>query len=186
MTPKFKARLYVLLIFFACAAPVALSFLTYYVWKPEKLMNYGELLQSSPSSSASSVATPAAIPNPGNPYQGKWVMLLIDEPSCPASCEKRLYAMRQIVRAMEVKKDKLAQLWVIFPAGAPKAELLAQYQNTDLLVHDLAWLPKLPEPNIGRIFLIDPNGVLVLRYPADPDIKRMMKDVGRLLDVKRM
>ena len=55
-----------------------------------------------------------------------------------------------------------------------------------LLVHDLAWLPKLPEPNIGRIFLIDPNGVPVLRYPADPDIKLMMKDVGRLLDVKRM
>jgi hypothetical protein len=183
MTPKFKARLYVLLIFLACAAPVALSFLTYYVWKPAKLMNYGELLQSSPSLSAPSVATPAAI---SNPYQGKWVMLLIDEPLCPASCEKRLYAMRQTVRAMEVKKDKLAQLWVIYPAGAPKAELLAQYPNTDLLVHDLAWLPKLPEPNIGRIFLLDPNGVPVLRYPADPDIKLMMKDVGRLLDVKRM
>ena len=186
MTPKFKARLYVLLIFFACAAPVALSFLTYYVWKPEKLMNYGELLQSGSPTTASSAAAHAATSNPGNPYPGKWVMLLIDEPSCPASCEKRLYAMRQTVRAMEMKKDKLAQVWIISPAGAPKAELLAQYPNTDLLVHDLAWLPKLPEPNVGRIFLLDPNGVPVLRYPEDPDVKRMMKDLGRLLDVKRM
>ena len=186
MTPKFKARLYVLLIFFACAAPVALSFLTYYVWKPEKLMNYGELLQGSSPSAAPSGVTPATATSSANPYPGKWVMLLIDEPSCPASCEKRLYAMRQIVRAMEVKKDKLAQVWVISPAGAPRAELLAHYPNTDLLVHDLAWVPKLPEPNVGRIFLLDPNGVTVLRYPADPDIKLMMKDVGRLLDVKRM
>ena len=178
MNKKFKARLFVLLIFFACAAPVAMSLVTYYVWKPEKRMNYGELLQANPSAETS--------PLPNNPYQGKWVMLLIDEPGCPAACEKRLYAMRQTALAMEVKKDKLAQLWVISPAGPPKAELLAQYPHTDLLVHDLSWLPKLPEPVAGRIFLLDPNGVPVLRYPEDPDVKRMMKDLGRLLDVNRM
>ena len=177
MTPKLKARLYVLLIFFACAAPVALSLLTYYVWKPEKRMNYGELLQTS---------TSAPVPNGKNPYQGKWVMLLVDEPGCPTACEKRLYAMRQTALAMVMKKDKLAQVWVIAPAGPPKAELLAQYPQTNLLVHDLAWLPKLLEPVAGHIFLLDPNGVPVLRYPADPDAKRMMKDLGRLLDVKRM
>jgi hypothetical protein len=114
------------------------------------------------------------------------VMLLVDEPACSAACEKRLYAMRQTAIAMEMKKDKLAQVWVIAPAGPPKAELLAQYPATILLVHDLAWLPKLPQPVAGHIFLLDPNGVPVLRYPADPDAKRMMKDIGRLLDVKRM
>jgi hypothetical protein len=180
MTPKLKSRLYLLFIFFTCAAPVLLSLLTYYVWKPEKRMNYGELLQTT-----ASVATTAA-PNSNNPYQGKWVMLLVDEPDCNAACEKRLYAMRQTALAMEMKKDKLAQVWVIAPAGPPKAELLAQYPATILLVHDLAWLPKLPEPVAGHIFLLDPNGVPVLRYPPDPDAKRMMKDLGRLLDVKRM
>jgi hypothetical protein len=178
MNKKLKARLYVLAIFFACAAPVALSLITYYVWKPEKRMNYGELLQATPSMAPTPIA--------GNPYQGKWVMLLIDEPNCPAACEKRLYAMRQTALAMAMKKDKLAQVWVITPSGPPRAELLAQYPKTELLVHDLAWLPKLPEPVAGRIFLLDPNGVPVLRYPEDPDVKRMMKDLGRLLDVKRM
>lgn len=178
MTPKLKARLYVLLIFFACAAPVALSVLTYYVWKPEKRMNYGELLQTTSS--------PASTPSASNPYQGKWVMLLVDAPECTAACEKRLYAMRQTALAMVMKKDKLAQVWAITPAGPPRAELLAQYPETTLLVHELAWLPKLPEPVAGHIFLLDPNGAPVLRYPPDPDVKRMMKDLGRLLDVKRM
>ena len=176
MEKKTKARLFVLLVFVACAAPVALSVATYYLWKPEKRMNYGELLPSTPSTS----------PQTNNPYQGKWVLLLVDEPGCPAACEKRLYAMRQTALAMEMKKDKLTQVWVIAPAGAPAAELIAQYPNTNLLVHDLAWIPQLPQPVSGRIFLLDPNGAAVLRYPADPDVKRMMKDLGRLLDVKRM
>ena len=177
MTPKTKARLYVLFIFLVCAAPVALSLFTYYVWKPQKRMNYGELLQVAPA--------PAA-PGASSPYQGKWVMLLIDAPDCPAACEKRLYAMRQTALAMVMKKDKLAQVWAIVPGGPPKAELLAQYPDTNLLVHDFAWLSQLPEPVAGHIFLLDPNGTLVLRYPPDPDVKRMMKDLGRLLDVKRM
>jgi hypothetical protein len=104
----------------------------------------------------------------------------------PAACEKHLYAMRQTAIAMVMKKEKLAQVWVITPPGAPSPELLTRYPDTNLLVHDLAWLPQLPQPVMGRIFLLDPNGVPVLRYPEDPDVKRMMKDLGRLLDIKRM
>ena len=32
-----------------------------------------------------------------------------------------------------------------------------------------------------RIILLDPRGNLVLRYGADPDIKRLAADLGRLL-----
>jgi hypothetical protein len=178
MNPKLKARLFVVLIFIICAAPIALSFLTYYVWKPQNRMNYGELLQPAPASPTASATS--------NPYQGKWVLLLVDGPDCAAACEKHLYAMRQTAIAMVMKKEKLAQVWVITPPGAPSPELLTRYPDTNLLVHDLAWLPQLPQPVMGRIFLLDPNGVPVLRYPEDPDVKRMMKDLGRLLDIKRM
>jgi hypothetical protein len=87
---------------------------------------------------------------------------------------------------MEVKKDKLAEAWMIDPAGAPRGELLAQYPHTILLANDSVWLQQLPQPTAGRIFLIDPNGLPVLRYPENPEPARMMKDLGRLLDVKRM
>ncbi len=36
------------------------------------------------------------------------------------------------------------------------------------------------------IFLLDPRGNLVLRYPADPDIKRLAKDLERLLRASRI
>lgn len=172
MTPKLKARLFVLFIFGVCAAPVVLSLFAYYVWKPETRMNHGELLQSRPLSSYS--------------FQGKWLLLLIDDAGCTAGCERRLYAMRQTALAMAIKQDKLAQAWLIDPTETPKSELLARYPRTHLLRSGATWLQQLPQPTAGRIFLIDPNGLPVLRYAENPDPARMMKDLGRLLDVKRM
>ena len=43
----------------------------------------------------------------------------------------------------------------------------------------LAQLPV--DAEVGGILLADPHGNLVLRYPADPDIKRLAKDLERLL-----
>ena len=185
MHPKTKARLYVLFIFLACAAPVALSLFTYYVWKPEKRMNYGELLTASPISCVN-LKTTTGEPFDEKAVKGKWVLLLVDDFNCTAACGKRLYAMRQSVLAMEIKKEKLAQVWMTAPVGNPDGDLTAQYPRTVLLASDAEWLQKLPQPSVGRILLIDPNGVPVLRYPEMPEPARMMKDLGRLLDVKRM
>lgn len=185
MDKKLKARLFVLLIFAACAAPVALSFFTYYVWKPQKRMNYGELLQAKPVS-LSSLTGLQGTALPDTAWRGKWVMLQVDAPECDAACEKRLYAMRQTALAMVMKKDKLASVWVLSSSGRPKPELLAQYPDIYVAQADQKWFAELPQPFQHHILLLDPNGVPVLRYPGSPDIARMMKDMGRLLDVKRM
>lgn len=185
MDKKLKARLFVLLIFVACAAPVALSLFTYYVWKPQKRMNYGELLQAKPVS-LSSLTTLQGGALPDAAWRGKWVLLQIDAPDCGLSCERRLYAMRQTSRAMEIKKDKLSSVWILSAPGRPRQELLAQYPDTHVVQAGDKWLATLPQPATERILLLDPNGVPVLRYPESPDIARMMKDMGRLLDVKRM
>ena len=45
----------------------------------------------------------------------------------------------------------------------------------------------LPDPDPAQaIWLVDPLGNLVLRYPADPDIKRLHKDIARLLFASRI
>jgi hypothetical protein len=48
---------------------------------------------------------------------------------------------------------------------------------------DPAAFALLPRPGADgvAILLIDPRGNLVLRYGADPDIKRLANDLGRLL-----
>ena len=185
MDKKLKARLFVLLVFIACAAPVALSFFTYYVWKPQKRMNYGELLQAQPLSLAG-LKTLSGEALPDDAWRGKWVLLQVDAPACDANCERRLYAMRQTALAMVMKKDKLRTVWVLSAAGQPSKELLAQYPDTRVVLCGEKLIAALPQPALNHILLLDPNGVPVLRYPESPDIARMMKDMGRLLDVKRM
>jgi len=38
----------------------------------------------------------------------------------------------------------------------------------------------------GSLYLVDPLGNLVLRYPDDPDIKKMAGDLTRLLKASRI
>ena len=70
----------------------------------------------------------------------------------------------------------------------PASQLLAQHPGlVAARVDPGQWLvlPGVPGPP-RNIFLIDPLGNIVLRYPADPDIRRMAKDLERLLRASRI
>jgi hypothetical protein len=48
---------------------------------------------------------------------------------------------------------------------------------------EASWLRQLPADSSpeAHIYLIDPRGYLILRYPAQPDVARMSKDIKKLL-----
>ena len=60
-------------------------------------------------------------------------------------------------------------------------ELLAAHPDLRIAVADSVMLAALPADAEGSIFVIDPLGLLILRYPADPDIRKLNQDIGRLL-----
>ena len=71
-------------------------------------------------------------------------------------------------------------MWVSDGTTAPAADVLADHPG--LVVARVpapaaAQLPGGPD----AIYLVDPLGNLVLRYPEDPDIKGIGKDLGRVL-----
>lgn len=177
-----KQRLFLLFLAAVCALPMVLSYLMYYVWKPERTMNYGEMMDMR------SVPLPTEWLQASRQeaLQGKWVLLQISSSQCPAACEARLYAMRQLRLAMGVKQGKVAMLWALDDAQSPSSALLAQHPDLILARRPNIWSTVLPQPDHNRIYLVDPLGRLVLRYPEQPDPARMIRDVARLLDVKRM
>ena len=182
---KTKSRLFLLFLFFVCALPLALSYFTYYVWKPERRMNYGELLDLR-KLPAINLITLDGKPLGAGALGGKWVLMQIDRSSCDEGCQNRLYAMRQSRLAMGVKKEKLETLWLIADQGQPADRLLQQPQGMRIARGEAAYEASFPVPSQGRIFLLDPSGRLVLRYPENPDPARMIRDLARLLDVKKM
>jgi len=133
--------------------------------------NYGELL------------SPRAISGL-EPLRGKWILVSFDAAACDAYCGKKLYFMRQVRRAQGKDMDRVERLWVLTDAGKPRAELLGAIEGTRIETRmDLTKV--FPGNAPDHIYLVDPLGNLMMRFPRDPDPSRMIKDLQRLLKYSR-
>ena len=117
------------------------------------------------------------------------MFLAADAGGCEDACQHKLYATRQARTIQGREQERVVRVWLQAtqaPALAP--QLLAQHPGLVVARVDPAeWegLPGDADPT-RNIYLIDPLGNIVLRYPADPDIKGMAKDLGRLLRASRI
>jgi hypothetical protein len=117
------------------------------------------------------------------PLKGRWVLVQFDGGACTAACERKLYIMRQIRRAQGKEMQRVERLWLVTDAAQPRAELLAAIEGT-VLAPAGAGTEFPAEGNVtDHIYLVDPLGNLMLRFPRDPDPMRMIKDLQRLLKV---
>lgn len=155
------------------AAPIVLGTAAYlFDWRPGVGSNYGELI---PPRALSAPALQA--------LRGKWVLVMFDRAACDAYCEKKLYLMRQVRRAQGKDMDRVERLWALTDDGKPQARLLEAIEGTRLAQLGPA---DFPGPLADHIYLVDPHGNLMLRFPRDPDPTRMIKDLQRLLKYSRI
>ena len=162
-----SARTKVALVFAVCAAPFALGWLAYDMrWIPGHSGNYGELVP------------PRVVGGPLAPLKGKWVLVTLDAAACNAACERKLYVVRQVRRAQGKDMERIERLWIVTDARKPRSELLAAIEGTHLAA-DAGAVKAFPDS--AGIFLVDPAGNLMMRFPADADPSKMIKDLQRLL-----
>jgi cytochrome oxidase Cu insertion factor (SCO1/SenC/PrrC family) len=153
-------------------APFVLGWLAYELrWTSGPTGNYGELIAPRPVAGA--LAS----------LRGKWVLVTFDAAACGAACERKLYVVRQVRRAQGKEMDRLERLWVVTDAGKPRPELLAAIEGAHVSMD--ASLAKVFADAEG-IYLVDPLGNLMMRFPADPDPTKMIKDLQRLLKYSRI
>jgi len=162
-----------------CLAPFIASFAFYFWLRPSAHINYGTLLSPRELPSIQ-LQTPAGDAVAGTPLRGRWTLLTVDSAACAETCAKKLYATRQARTMQGKERERVARLWLIAGDGLPPAEVQAAHPDLTIARAPPALLDALPPPADG-IFLVDPLGNLVLRYPSDPDIKRVYQDIARLL-----
>ena len=159
-----------------CAAPVVLGTLAYLLrWAPGTKGNYGELIEPRQIAAA-----------PFDGLRGKWVLVSIDAPACDAQCERKLYFMRQLRRAVGKNQERVERLWLLTEDRAPNAALLAAIEGTRVMRADTALLKSFPGTPSAHIYVVDPLGNLMLRFPRDPDPSAMLKDLEHLLRYSRV
>ncbi|MEO8718654.1 MAG: cytochrome C oxidase subunit I [Burkholderiales bacterium] len=157
------------------AAPFVLAWLAYWLdWAPGVTSNYGELITPARPLEAPALA----------PLRGKWVLVTFDAAACDAYCERKLYFMRQLRRAQGKDQERVERLWLLDGAGRPRAALLAAIEGTHV-EPDAGLGARFPAAGAlaDHIYIVDPLGNLMMRYPRDPDPSRMLKDLQRLLKV---
>ena len=181
-----KAVLWIMLAL--TVAPVAGSYLLYYFWPPEETVNYGELVEARRLPDGM-LATADGAEFRASAWRGKWVLLMIDTAACDAYCDKKLYYMRQVRLAQGKEMGRVERAFLITDEAPIAPEKLAPYSGTWLLrAGGNEFLESFPAAGAraAHIYLVDPLGNIVLRYPKEPDPRRMIKDLQRLLKVSRI
>jgi len=173
------ARRKLLLIAAICIAPVAASYAIYYLAPRDAGVNYGKLLPTTPAPVLDGRHLDGA-PFKLGELSGRWVLLIDASERCDAVCERLLYASRQARTMQGKEQERIVRVLLLGDGEAPDAALLAEHPGLVVARVDAAARASLPG-GTEAIYVIDPIGNLVLRYGADPDIKGVSKDLGRLL-----
>ena len=184
---KLSPRFTLALLALVCTLPVAASYLTYYLWPPTQQMNYGDLLSPTPLPEGA-VSPIAGLPYDPQGLRGHWVLIYAGPAECDGACAEALYFMRQVRTAQGKEMERVKRLWLVTDGGVPPAAALAEQRGLEVARMDSAWLSRLAggTAGLGQIHLMDPLGLVMLRYPLGPEPKRMVKDLERLLKYSRV
>ena len=168
--------------------PVVAAYLAYFGWRPAGHANYGALLKVAPLQHTAGKLLDGKSFNL-DALHGKWVMVHIGAASCDAACTQQLYLMRQVRITQGKEQSRIERAWVVTDNATPDAALLQAHPG--LLVWrpaDEAFVAQFPavQSRGDHIYLVDPLGNLMLRFPAQPDAKRMMKDLKLLLKASQI
>jgi hypothetical protein len=183
-----RGRRIALIILALCAAPTVAAWLAYFVWQPQSRTNYGDLIEPR------SLSDPELRRLDGRSFRlsqlhGKWVLLHVDSGACGDACRKKLAYMRQARLALGSDAERVEGVWLLDDSAVPSSALLREHEGLKVLrASGRAFLSEFsPSGNpSGYIYLLDPLGTLMLRFPGDPDAGRMLKDLARLLKVSRI
>jgi cytochrome oxidase Cu insertion factor (SCO1/SenC/PrrC family) len=188
-----RGRWILLVIALVCAAPIAISYFTYYVIKPSGgTTSYGALVvPQRPIPGSLMVTGDDGQTVPLASLKGHWLMISVDGGACGESCATKLYFMRQVRAAQGVERERIVTVWLRTDDTGVPAVLKSAYPDTRMLRADPAalaqWLPATDATkDTDHIYLVDPNGNLMMRFPAHADPSKINSDVTKLLKWSRI
>lgn len=186
-----KARLTLMLLAVVFLGPMLVAVVMYYTdfrWRPAHTTQHGVLYQPPrPMPDATMAMVGGAGGNAT--LRGKWTLIYIGPGDCEAPCHEALDEMRQVRRALGRDMDRVQRLYVV--TGGPPDTAFLEKEHPGIgvianpqLAQDLAGQAGQHEQvGTGDIYLTDPLGNLVMRYPSGTSMKGMHGDLKHLLTV---
>lgn len=199
-TPPKRSLLSLYAVLLVCLAPILGAVYAYFgEWRPDGINNYGTLVEPQrpvPPAEALTLTQLDGTPFDLRSLAGKWVMLTVDNAACPEECAKKLFIMRQTHASTGKAVDRIERVWLVSDREPLHTEVIRAYDGMHMLRADPAQLARflaLPADSGDalqavekHIWLIDPIGNQMMRFPEDPDPAKLRKDLGKLLHASRI
>ena len=176
-------------VLLVCAAPVLLSYFTYYVIRPEGRRNFGELVN--PQRPIPDMPTRTLGDKVGelSSLKGQWLLISVSGAGCEQACQQRLYFQRQLREALGKEKNRLDWIWLINDEAVVDARLLPALASSTTIRVPADTLRQWLVTDAGQrledhLYLVDPLGNLMMRFPANmdtADAAKAKRDLDRLM-----
>lgn len=169
-------------------APIAAAYYAYFVSPPQARTNYGTLIEPQrpvPLMTATRIDGSAL---DVRALKGKWVFVMVDTARCDDRCDAKLLHMRQQRTMAGKEMHNIERIWFVTDSAPVVPQLVRAYEGTliaradEQVLKSFLALPADAGASLrDHIWIIDPLGNVMLRWPRDPDPKGTKADMDRLL-----
>lgn len=171
--------------------PVVIAWVLYFVVRPDARSNYGDLIDPQLDvPSALILKRLSGEPFSFDSLKGKWILLQVAHSNCDEPCQLNMFYQRQIRISTGKEQTRLERVVLVVDSGPLETMLLRQFEGVHFVRANMQqieqWLP-ITQRNASNtlpkdhIYMIDPLGHVMLRFPPNIDPTKMRKDISRLL-----
>ena len=148
-------------------------------WQPHGTKAHGEMLQPAVDARAVVPKRMDGSDYAWRPAERMWRIVVAPPANCTSDCLQLAKDLDVVWQLFGNNADHVEILWIgPRPAGAPDTASLRQLLPTPEL---LTALPRVNDPAGVPVYVIDPNGFVILRYAPGTDPGFIRTDVSKLL-----
>ena len=189
-TEKSKLSGYLLIAVFVVPLLIAMAMYAMRDYVPTvKSVSHGELIHPAQPIAVLEVQLPSKQSKTLEDIQGKWTYFIYSPNVCDLECEASLFKLRQTKIATGRESNRIQSV-LLTDASKVNSGILDRNQRTH--VGRLLKLELENQPGVqkqlqpGRIYLVDPNGNLMMQYDATSTSRGMLKDIKKLLKISNI
>lgn len=185
------------LVLAVCLAPFVGSLALYHFAPPAQRMNYGELIDVVPLMDEAGMPGELQLLDGKRitlgSLRGKWLMLQRAGGACSGLCGENLWKLRQVRLTQGDNQERIQRVWLVEDDALPPEALLREHEGLLVVMASRSEAGRrLLRQMTGAgddpasLWLADPLGNLMLRWPPLADPSAMKKDLRRLLRTSRI
>lgn len=183
---RLSSRAKMLMVVAIFALPVAASFIAWRFVRPAPTANHGELLLPPASITPHSLVRADGETFRFESLRGKWILVASDSGACLEACMRKLTALRQVRLALGRDAARVVRVFVADDLEPPAAAL-ASFEGLEIARTPRALaLPPGAGNDRAHVYLVDPNGNVMMRWVAGAPERPMLQDLKRLLKASQI